>query len=328
MDVKLNEFFTQTNHDFNFQFREDVIIGLNYNPKSLPSKYFYDSKGDELFQQIMAMPEYYLTKCELDVFKNKTSEIADVMISVGDSFDLIELGAGDAMKSTYLLQYLADSKADFTYMPIDISGNILSVLQEQLNIKLPSLEITALEGEYFEMLDKATYISDRRKVVLFLGGNIGNMDVNEAQEFCKQLQKKLNPGDMVLIGFDLKKNPQIILDAYNDKNGITAAFNLNLLSRINRELNADFDISQFEHFQTYDPQSGACKSFLVSLKDQYVLVDDVEIYFEKDEFISVEISQKFSREQIHEFANISGFKIIAEVEDSKGWFVDSIWQIQ
>lgn len=328
MDVKLNEFSIHTDHGSNSQFRQDVINGLQKSPKSLPSKYFYDSIGDELFQQIMAMPEYYLTKCELDIFKNKTSEIADVMINGGDSFDLIELGAGDAMKSTYLLKYLSDRKADFTYMPIDISGNILSVLQEQLNTKLPSLEITALEGEYFEMLDKATYISDRRKVVLFLGGNIGNMDVNEAQEFCKQLQERLNPGDMVLIGFDLKKNPQIILDAYNDKSGITAAFNLNLLSRINRGLNADFEISQFEHFQTYDPVNGACKSFLVSLKDQYVLIDDVEIYFEKDEFISVEISQKFSREQIHEFADISGFKIIAEVEDSKGWFVDSIWQIQ
>ncbi len=168
-------------------FRRDVLEGLKTNPKRLSSKYFYDKRGDHLFQEIMAMPEYYLTKCELDIFKNKTAELAQLIIPGNEPFDLIELGAGDAMKSTYLLQYLVDQDMDFTYMPIDISGNILSVLNEKLNTQLPSLPVLCLEGEYFEMLQKAASLSSRKKVILFLGGNIGNMSIEEAESFCFDL---------------------------------------------------------------------------------------------------------------------------------------------
>ncbi|CAD7816364.1 Histidine N-alpha-methyltransferase [Chryseobacterium aquaeductus] len=308
-------------------FRKEILEGLGSTPKKLHSKYFYDKTGDALFQQIMAMPEYYLTDCELDIFKNKTQELAETILLNDAPFDLIELGAGDAMKSSYLLKHLVDKGIDFNYMPIDISGNILSELNQKLNNEIPELEIITLKGEYFDMLDKATSISQRRKVVLFLGGNIGNMDVEESHHFCRELRRKLNPGDILIIGFDLKKNPHTILNAYNDKAGITSSFNLNLLVRINRELEADFDVLNFQHYQTYDPVSGACKSYLVSLTEQNVHIGNEVFNFEENELIDMEISQKFSDHDIDQLAKDSKFHVLGEIRDSKNWFVDSVWQV-
>lgn len=327
MNLRLNPDSQVENHHID-GFRSDVLEGLKSKPKKLSSKYFYNKKGDYLFQKIMAMPEYYLTKSELDIFKNKTADLADLITPDNQSFDLIELGAGDAMKSTFLLKYLVEKGTDFTYMPIDISGNILSILNEKLSHEIPSLKIIPLEGEYFEMLQEAASLSSRRKVILFLGSNIGNMSLEEAEIFCKDLKRNLASEDVVLIGFDLKKNPHTILNAYNDKQGFTAAFNLNLLTRINTELNADFDLEQFQHYQTYDPISGACKSYLVSLKDQNVSIGNETIPFKENELIDMEISQKFSPEKIQELSEKSGFKMIGEIKDSKKWFVDTVWQVK
>ncbi len=310
------------------QFKTDVKKGLGDTPKKLQSKYFYDAIGDGLFQQIMTMPEYYLTRCELDIFKNRTVDLATLITNAGTAFDLIELGAGDATKSSYLLKHLIRQNIEFAYMPIDISGNILNVLNEKLKADIPGLPITCLEGDYFTMLKKATKISGRRKVVLFLGGNIGNMEQEEALAFCLELREHLNPGDIVVMGFDLKKNPQTILDAYNDKAGITAAFNLNMLARINRELQANFNIDSFKHYQNYDPLTGACRSFLISCDDQKVSIDEKIISFAKDEFIYMEVSQKFSQEDIQVLANATGFEITCSVTDSNGWFTDSLWVAQ
>ncbi|WP_172283418.1 L-histidine N(alpha)-methyltransferase [Chryseobacterium sp. LAM-KRS1] len=318
----------KNNHNKTGNFFLDVKKGLDSNPKRLSSKYFYDEVGDRLFQKIMAMPEYYLTQCELDIFQNKTADIANLIGFDNTPFDLIELGAGDAMKSTYLLKYMIDKGLDFTYMPIDISGNILSVLDQKLKKEIPDLKVTQLEGEYFQMLNKAASLSSRRKVILFLGGNIGNMELEEANAFCIGLKDHLNPGDRILIGFDLKKNPHTILNAYNDATGITAAFNLNLLTRINKELNADFNIEQFQHYQTYDPVSGACRSYLVSLADQVVNIDHTEIIFKENELIDMEVSQKFSETDIKELAKKTGFEIDGEIKDSRKWFIDSVWKFK
>lgn len=313
------------NEETNQQFLKDVLEGLHENPKHLQSKYFYDKRGDKLFQEIMAMPEYYLTRCEMDIFQNKTAEIAAVIRAEDTPFDLIELGAGDASKSLHLLQYLDKQNTDFTYMPIDISGNILSVLEKKLKNNIPHLDIKCLEGEYFEMLDKAAKLSSRRKVVLFLGSNIGNMELEEAYDFCRELRKKLNKGDVVLIGFDLKKEPNTILNAYNDPKGITALFNLNLLDRINKELKANFIVEQFEHYQTYDPLTGTCKSYLISLEDQKVTIGSEDFLFIKDEAVYMEVSQKFSVDDTENMACKSGFKPIGSIMDSKEWFIDAFW---
>jgi dimethylhistidine N-methyltransferase len=308
------------------QFYDDVTEGLQQTPKRLNSKYFYDANGDKLFQDLMNCEEYYPTNCELEIFSETTAEICRAIIGDGDAFDLIELGAGDATKSSYLLQYLLEQQADFTYLPIDISENVIAYLNITLPVTLPGIRITGLNGEYFHMLEKAASISNKRKVVLFLGSNIGNMEVNEAEGFCNELRSHISDGDMLLIGFDLKKNPKTILAAYNDKEGITKKFNLNLLERINRELNADFDTSKFDHFPVYNPETGACKSYLVSLEDQTVQINGGEpIHFLKDECIYMEISQKFTVQQTDEMAANSGFKSTHRFFDNKQWFSDVIW---
>lgn len=307
-------------------FYNDVIAGLKSTPKRLNSKYFYDANGDKLFQELMNSPEYYPTDCELEIFSEKTTEIGEAIIADGDAFDLIELGAGDAMKSTYLLKYLVSKKADFTYLPIDISENVISYLNITLPVTLPGLKITGLNGEYFDMLEKAASISSRRKVVLFLGSNIGNMPISDAIEFCRELRKHLSQGDMALIGMDLKKDPKVVLAAYNDKEGITKRFNLNLLERINRELNANFDVKKFDHYPTYDPESGACKSYLISLEDQQVTINGKEtIAFLKDEYIYMEISQKFTIMQTDQIAINTGFAPVGQFFDTRKWFIDAIW---
>lgn len=309
------------------KFRLDVLSGLSSSPKRLSSKYFYDKKGDELFQRIMACPEYYLTRCELDIFQNQTGELA-ALLSNGSSqpFDLIELGVGDGIKTAYLLNELVQTKANFNYFPIDISANILSELETNLSY-LESLNITPLQGEYLDMLKEASRISDNRKVVLFLGSNIGNMDMNDAKCFCQEVRNLLRPGDLFLIGFDLRKNPQTILNAYNDRQGITREFNLNLLQRINNELDANFEVDQFIHYPTYDPHTGACKSYLVSSVKQTVRIGDTSISFKEGEWIYTEISQKYSLNDIKSLAVDSGFAVLENLKDKKHWFVDSIWSV-
>ncbi|HVW97080.1 MAG TPA: L-histidine N(alpha)-methyltransferase [Mucilaginibacter sp.] len=311
------------------KFYEDVICGLKSTPKFLSSMYFYDAVGDKLFQDLMACDEYYPTNCETEIFAEKTADICKVMAGGGDAFDLIELGAGDATKSTYLLKQLMQQSINFDYLPIDISSNVISYLNMTLPVTIPGLNITGLNGEYFDMLKKASAISDKRKVIMFLGSNIGNMPVDAAEDFCRNIRAHLSPGDMMLIGVDLKKNPHTILAAYNDEGGITKQFNLNLLERINRELNADFDVSKFEHYPTYDPESGACKSYLISLADQTARIGESEtVTFAKDEYIFMEISQKFTVAQIDDMAAKASFKPVTHFFDSKHWFTDAIWIAQ
>ncbi|WP_345949379.1 L-histidine N(alpha)-methyltransferase [Mucilaginibacter sp. PAMB04274] len=310
----------------NQQFCDDILAGLTASPKYLEAKYFYDTRGDELFQDIMNCAEYYPTKCELEIFTRQTEELAQAIIADGSAFDLIELGAGDAMKSTHLLRHLLNQRAEFTYVPIDISGHVINYLQDALPAALPGLQLTGLTGEYFEMLEQAAQLSQRRKVVMFLGSNIGNMPVTDARQFCVELRSHLTAGDSVLMGVDLKKNPKIILAAYNDAQGFTREFNLNLLTRINSELRANFNIEAFEHYPTYDPQTGSCKSYLISLTDQQVQLCGQTISFAKDEYIYMEISQKYTVQQADSMANDSGFKPVCHFFDSKNWFLDAIWK--
>ncbi len=310
-------------------FLQDVLKGLQSSPKYLESKYFYDKKGDELFQKIMASDEYYLTNCETEIFSTKTTEIANTILQDSENVDIIEFGPGNAIKSTYLLKELSKRNAIATYFPIDISANIIDLLNKSLPKHLPDLDVHGLNGEYFDMLSKANKISKNRKLVLFLGANIGNFKFNEMPKFCKKLHNSLSDGDLVLIGFDLKKNPKKILSAYNDEAGFTRQFNLNLLSRINKELNANFDIKNFEHYATYDPDDGACKSYLVSMVKQLVCIgENPLVSFEKDETIFMEISHKYSVSQIDEIASQCGFKPIAHFFDKNKYFVDVVWKVK
>ncbi|HEX8277370.1 MAG TPA: L-histidine N(alpha)-methyltransferase [Segetibacter sp.] len=308
------------------QFLEDVLKGLSAKEKFLQSKYFYDAKGDTLFQKIMASKEYYPTRCEMEIFTQKTKELVDVLTEENTEFDIVELGAGDATKSIHLLKGLLDNKVTFTYFPVDISGNVINLLHRELPEKLPGLQLQGLNGEYLSMLEKAKTLSDRIKVVLFLGGNIGNVALDKAGEFSKSLREHLKPGDLVLVGFDLKKDPKTVLDAYNDSAGFTRDFNMNLLTRINNELKGNFDLGNFYHYPTYDPATGACKSFLVSSAEQQVSIAEKSFCFAKGEPIFMEISQKYTVEQTDELASQNGFEPIHHFFDAKGWFLDAVWR--
>jgi dimethylhistidine N-methyltransferase len=309
------------------KFLQETLAGLSAEPKYLLSKYFYDDLGDKIFQQIMACDEYYLTKCEFEIFQNQTKEIVETLKNGFDTFDLVELGAGDATKSSLLLKQLVAEKVDFNYFPIDISKNIINSLEEQLPSKIPGLKVKGFNGEYFDMLEQTRKYSDRRKVVLFLGSNIGNMPVKDAYSFCKHLRLNLSKTDLLLIGLDLKKHPKIILDAYNDTKGHTKAFNLNLLTRMNKELEANFDVSCFEHYPVYNPLTGACESYLLSTQEQVVRIGEADfINFKQNEAIFMEISQKYNIDEIEAMANETGFKIVNNFYDSKNWFLDTVWE--
>jgi L-histidine N-alpha-methyltransferase len=312
------------------EFFEDVRNGLSATPKSLSSKYFYDSKGDSLFQQLMKADEYYLSRCELEILREQSTEITSAIPQNTESFDLIELGAGDASKSVHLINALLEAERGFQYVPIDISANIIELLGATLPRKYPSLSLKPLRGDYLRMLKSHSKESSAQKFILFLGSNIGNMDPSEAESFCREVGSFMQSGDQLLIGFDLKKNPHQILAAYNDRDGLTRDFNLNLLSRVNSELQGNFNIADFSHYATYDPLSGACKSFLISLKAQSVCFTDgsqnAVIDFEENEPIFMEVSMKYSVRDITELAARAGFKIKNHFFDSKKWFVDTLWE--
>jgi dimethylhistidine N-methyltransferase len=308
------------------QFLQDVLKGLSASPKYLESKYFYDEEGDKIFEEIMQCPEYYLTDCELEIFSKQTPQLASALTNVLSEFDIVELGPGNALKSKWLLKCLQDRNMNFTYYPIDISKNVIESLQSTLPVSIPGIKICGLNGEYFKMLGEVKKISSRNKVVLFLGSSIGNIPLEKTAPFFVSLKEHLLPGDVVLTGFDLKKDPSIILAAYNDKKGITRRFNLNLLKRINSELGADFDISKFDHRPVYDEELGACKSYLVSKEEQEVHISGTIIRFSKNESVFMEIAQKYDPEQLKKIATNAGFKSLFTFFDNRHWFLDAIWQ--
>ncbi|MFW5804483.1 MAG: L-histidine N(alpha)-methyltransferase [bacterium] len=310
------------------QFAKDVLQGLKSSTKYLPSKYFYNEKGDLLFQKIMELEEYYLTKAEYNILNKYKEKIGSYCQENDKNFNLIELGAGDGMKTKLLLNHFLENKMSFSYLPIDISGNALSKLKNELQISVPELKLHCMQGDYFACLEKLSHLWTDKNIILFLGSSIGNFNQQEALEFFIQVHQSMKPHDLLLTGFDLKKDPRIVLNAYNDKEGVTKDFNLNLLERINKELNADFDVSTFDHFPVYDPVSGLAKSYLISNKSQYVHIADLKmnIKFNKSEPILMEISRKYDISSIEKMAHYSGFEIIDNFTDENNFFVNSLWK--
>ncbi len=306
----------------------DVVRSLSAQPKFLQSKYFYDATGDELFQQIMACPEYYLTRAEEEIMRLRSREILEVCAATHPTFDVVELGAGDASKTVHLLEEAARLGCATRYLPIDISAHTIEYLTRTLPTRLGGrLQVEGLNGEYFSMLERVR-AAPQPKLVLFLGSNIGNMSPADATAFCRQLRSYLNPGDWLLMGVDLKKDPRTVLAAYNDAQGITRAFNLNLLHRINRELGADFQVDQFLHYPVYDPQTGSCKSYLVSTRRQRVtLADGTAFDFMANEPIYMEVSQKYSEPEIDALADAAGFEPVRMFFDEAHQFTDVLWRV-
>jgi len=308
------------------QFMEDVHQGLSANKKYLHSKYFYDETGDKLFQEIMQLDEYYLTDEEYAIFQ---SQKKDILTAFGDDFSLLEFGAGDGFKTKVLLKYFLENQVEFNYLPIDISQNVLELLESDLKKDLPDLEVDILVGEYFKALKMEELENHPSKIVLFLGSNIGNFKNHDELFFLKELRNSLNRGDRVMIGFDLKKDPNVILNAYNDASGVTEKFNLNLLTRINRELGANFNINQFMHYPIYDPITGECRSFLLSKSNQKVTVEtnETDYTFKEWEPIFMEISRKYDIETIHLLAAQAGFKVVKDFFSERKYYVDTLWEV-
>ncbi len=309
-------------HKLDTQFKQEVYQGLTSYPKFLSSKYIYDKAGDALFQDIMNMPEYYLTNTEFSILETYKEELAQHFSNDEKPFHLIEMGAGDGKKTKILLHHFTDKKLDFTFRPIDISQNALDSLQANLKDEIPELATEPMQGTYFETLKKLNFATDERKVILFLGSNIGNLLHDQAIEFLSQIQEYMQPNDLLFIGFDQKKHPQILLDAYNDATGITARFNKNLLVRINRELEADFDMDSFMHWEVYDPESGTAKSYLVAQSPQEVRIEklNLDVTFDAWETIHTEISQKYDDKTVHWLAEKSGLKVLETFSDTKNYY--------
>lgn len=303
-------------------FRNEVFEGLSSFPKYLSSKYFYDKTGDKLFQDIMAMPEYYLTGCEFEIISKNTAEIGELFRDKENGLDLIELGAGDGKKTKVLLKYMAENNFNFTYKPIDISENAVKMLSANLANEMPTLNVEAEVGEYFEVLERLKGFNKRKKVIMFLGSNIGNLRHPKAIDFLTKLQDAMLPEDFLFMGFDQKKNPQTILNAYNDETGITEAFNKNVLTRINRELGGNFKVEKFKHWEAYNPETGTAKSFLFATEPMNVTIEKIQltVSFDQWESIHTEISQKYDDKIVHWLAQEAGLKIETSFSDEKEFY--------
>lgn len=298
-------------------FKEEVLSGLQKNPKFLSSKYFYDDAGSKIFQEIMDMPEYYLPAAESEIIQTQSEAIAN-RINLSQ-LDIIELGAGDGRKMVHFVQVLSQHISDLSYFPLDISEGILKANEELIRKEVPSVNFASYAGDYFQTLHQLRERTNP-KLIVFAGSNIGNFRGERAVDFLKFIKSEMKSGDFFILGVDLKKNPKKILPAYSDAQGITKRFNLNLLTRINRELNADFDLQSFDHYATYHPVSGAAESFLISLKAQKVNIG-VEVFeFKKDEVIQTEISQKYDRALLEELSTSAGLSFDSWYSDAEGLF--------
>ncbi len=314
----------------NINLAEAVRNGFSKSPKNISSMFLYDTEGDRLFQEIMKIPEYYLTRCEEEIFHMQKEEILQEMRAFDEPFNLLEFGAGDGSKTKILLRYLLEKGANFTYYPVDISGHILSELAYSLLEEMPTLKVHTMHFEYFDAIRETTHLNHRRNITLFLGSNMGNFTHEQAFNFYKKFSREGKPGDLLLVGIDRRKNPHIIRMAYDDPQGITAAFNLNLLRRMNRELGAGFNLDAFSHYTFYEPVSGEVRSYLISLRNQQVYFEafEMQFFFAKNELIHTEISKKYSPEEIAGMADETGYKVLHHFTDNRQYFLDSLWEIR
>ncbi|MCP4656037.1 MAG: L-histidine N(alpha)-methyltransferase [bacterium] len=294
-------------------FEEDVRRGLSSNPKHLSPKYFYDSLGSHLFEAICHLPEYYLTKTERRILIDKRDSILDVVDGDGEH-RLVELGSGSSTKTRLLIEAFLERQEALHYLPVDISHSVLERSALELLQDYPDLRITALAADYSTALEALARDDDLRTVekptlVTFLGSSIGNFEPPASRALLTNVREVLRAGDSVLLGADLKKSEERLTAAYNDELGVTAAFNLNLLVRINRELGGEFRLADFEHRAVYNAERGRIEMWLISRRAHGVPICrlDMTVRFERGEPIHTENSYKFDPEQIRELAVDTGF---------------------
>ncbi len=294
-------------------FRQDVIAGLSLPQKALPPKHFYDAAGSRLFERICRLPEYYPTRTELAITRAQLGAIARF---AGSGGVLLEYGSGESLKTRLLLRALRPS----VYMPVDISADALRTAVAKLSRAFPGLRIAPVAGDFSRPLDLPRFRGRDRRVVYFPGSTIGNLTPQEAQAFLRMTRGQVGPRGAMLVGVDLKKDANVLHAAYNDARGVTAAFNLNLLARINRELGGDFDLRRFAHYAFYNAPLSRVEMHLVSLRAQTVNVGDHRFAFERGETIHTENSYKYSIDEFHALAAESGFRGAKVWTDRRGLF--------
>jgi dimethylhistidine N-methyltransferase len=304
-------------------FAEDVRYGLTSRPRRLFPKYFYDELGSQLFEAICLLPEYYLTRAENEIM----ARYADEMVAaVEGEPTLLEMGSGSAFKTRRIIEAILRRQPELLYIPVDISATALETSSRLLLQSYPSLRIRAFAADYFTGLEAVGAVARSRTLALFLGSNIGNFDREEARAFLTALRRVLAPGDALLLGVDLKKERATLEAAYDDALGVTAAFNLNLLARINRELDADFNLRHFKHFVRYDEVAGRIEIYAESLRAQSVRIAKLglELQFDEGERIHTENSYKYDTADLERLAAETGFRLAQTWLDSMKRFSSNL----
>lgn len=296
-------------------FRDEVLAGLSKSPRQLPYKFFYDEHGAQLFRQICELPEYYVTRTEIEILRLHGAEMA---AALGPQIELIGLGTGAGTKTKILLEEL---ECPAVYVPIDISKEQLEKSSERFRKMFPNLQILPVAADYLEPfeLPLPRQLSSR-SVVYFPGSTIGNFEPDDASEFLSRLVELVGEGGGLLIGVDLQKDRHVIETAYNDSAGVTAKFNKNLLARINRELGADFDLAHWQHYAIYNPAEGRIEIYLISEADQTVRICDESFEFRAGEKILTEYSYKHTIGGFTMLARQAGFEFQQVWTDDQRWF--------
>jgi len=304
----------------------DVRDGLRASPKHLPSRLFYDAVGSALFEQITALPEYYLTRTELALFEAHAPEM---MAQAGEELVVVELGAGSGMKTQVLLRALLERQSQVTYFPVDVSRAALQMARTTLLGAFPrGLEVLPLEGRYRRALE-GLKSRPGRKLVLWIGSSVGNFEPAGAVALLRDVRAELVPGDALLLGTDLRKDPSILVPAYDDAQGITRRFNLNLLERINRELGGDFRLDRFAHLAVWNDTESRMESYLESLEEQTVQVPalGLEVRFAQGERIHTEYSYKYTNESVDQLLSQSRLVRERTWTDERGWFAEHLVRV-
>jgi L-histidine N-alpha-methyltransferase len=311
-------FFDFLDVDRRKQIMRDVCAGLTKTQKSIPPKYFYDSHGSRLFEQITRTPEYYLTRTELSILERSAREIVASLSGCGG--DIVELGSGSTVKIRKLLDAAyKDRDRGLRYIPLDICGNCIEAVIEELAPLYPYLEVFGIRADFTSRLHM---LPRGKKLLVFFGSTIGNFNDTERVDFLGRVKRIMNPDDRLLIGMDMVKPLRVMEAAYNDSRGITQKFNLNMLTNLNRELKADFDPNDFQHLAFYNPDMERIEMHLRAKRAVSAWISDLSmaVAFRKGETIRTEISQKFSRERVEWTFFQAGFGIERWFTDPKKWF--------
>ncbi len=306
-------------------FAQQVRDGLGSTPKFLEPVYFYDKLGSELFEEITRQPEYYVTRTEAELLKRSAPDLAE---AVGKNINLVELGSGSSAKTTIVLESFLETRDELHYLPIDVSRTMVTKTADWLDHRYPELSVTPIVSEYEPGLERASILvaedteTPDRVLVMFLGSSIGNMEPKAARQFVHGLRGHLTSGDALLIGFDLQKDEAVLHAAYNDAAGVTERFNLNILTRINRELGGEFDLERFEHHAFYNRDQGRIEMHLRSqtAQDVRVAACDTTFHFAAGETIHTESSYKYVPEWIEALASDTGFRVQERFTDDNEWF--------